>query len=385
MPTSDVSSSSPSSNTDEDGSDDSTTDSTSASVRNIGLSLLLSLLVLAGIGYVTFDADAFANLLQHLHPGLLIAAVVVAFARLGFGGWRLSYISQGRLGIMSGTRGQLAWDFFSSVTPSVVGGGPVAAFYIARDRGIRLGETTAFMLFCVLLDQLWFLVAIPLLIGGSFYVDLLPEVAGAVGLWTLLAYFGVLLVWALAFAYATLFRPRLLVKLADWCFRWHYLRRFRDRVMREMRAYYRRARRLRTGSLSFYAYGFLLTALTWLARYGLVVLIVRSVYAAADVVSLFLRSAALMLVGLAMPTPGGSGGLEGLYALFIGPLMPEPLVAPTLLTWRLLGYYLFIALGAYLFMDQLQRHSSPPSPDAESTSEPASPSEPAPLSEGEAK
>lgn len=35
--------------------------------------------------------------------------------------------------------------------------------------------------------------------------------------------------------------------------------------------------------------------------------------------------------------------------------MPGALVAPTLLTWRLLGYYLFIALGAYLFLHQLQQ------------------------------
>lgn len=119
-------------------------------------------------------------------------------------------------------------------------------------------------------------------------------------------------------------------------------------------SYFRRARYLGSRSASFYAYGFFLTALTWLARYTLVFLIVRSVHAA-DTLLLFGRSAAMMLVGLIMPTPGGSGGLEGLYALFVGPLMPEALVVPTLLTWRLLGYYLFIALGAYLCLHQLQQ------------------------------
>nr|WP_272591857.1 lysylphosphatidylglycerol synthase domain-containing protein [Salinibacter ruber] len=104
-----------------------------------------------------------------------------------------------------------------------------------------------------------------------------------------------------------------------------------------------------------------MTALTWLARYALVYLIVRSVHAA-DGTLLFARSAAMMLVGLVMPTPGGSGGLEGLYALFIGPLMPEALLAPTLLTWRLLGYYLFIALGAYLFLHQLHQRRADRAP-----------------------
>ncbi|MEF8816424.1 MAG: lysylphosphatidylglycerol synthase transmembrane domain-containing protein [Salinibacter sp.] len=331
------------------------------SVRNIVVSLLLSALVLAGVGYVTFDADAFRRLIQHLDPGLLVAAAVASVARLGLGGWRLSQVSEGRLSIWSGTRGQLAWDFFSSVTPSVVGGGPVAAFYVARDEDLAVGESAALMFFCVLLDQLWFLVAIPLLVLATFTIDLLPEAAGAIGVWSLVAYFGGLLIWSSLYAYATLVRPRLLVEITDWCFRWPYLRRFRETVMQEMRAYFRRARHLGSRSAAFYAYGFSLTALAWLARYALIFFIVRSVHAA-DALLLFARSAAMMLVGLIMPTPGGSGGLEGLYALFIGPLMPEALVAPTLLTWRLLGYYLFIALGAYLFLHQLQRMRTTESP-----------------------
>jgi len=333
--------------------------SDAAGVRNIVVSLLLSVLVLAGIGYATFDASAFRSLLRYLEPWLLVAAVGVAFARLGLGGWRLSQVSEGRLNIWSGTRGQLAWDFFSSVTPSVVGGGPVAAFYVARDEDIAVGEAAALIFFCVLLDQLWFLVAVPLLVLATFTIDLLPDVAGTVGLWGLMAYFGGLLAWSAIYAYATLVRPRLLVEITSWCFRWPYLRRFRETVMQEMRAYFRRARYLGSRSASFYASGFLITTLAWIARYALVVLVVRSVHAA-DTLLLFARSAAMMLLGLIMPTPGGSGGLEGLYALFIGPLMPETLVAPTLLAWRLLGYYLFIVLGAYLFLHHLQQTRTVP-------------------------
>ncbi|MCS3757482.1 hypothetical protein GGP90_002266 [Salinibacter ruber] len=347
--------------TDDDSPQDPPRPRTAGSTRNIVVSLLLSALVLAAVGALTFDAGAFGRLLQHLRPELLAAAVAVAFARIGLGGWRLSQVSEGRLSLRSGTRGQLAWDFFSSVTPSVVGGGPVAAFYVARDEDLAVGTSAAFLFFCVLLDQLWFLVAIPLLVLATFAIDLLPSAAGAVGGWSLLAYFGGLLLWAALYAYATLVRPRLLVAVADWCVRWPYLRRFRETVMPEMRAYFRRARHLGNRPPAFYASGFALTALTWLARYALVYLIVRSVHAA-DGTLLFARSAAMMLVGLVMPTPGGSGGLEGLYALFIGPLMPEALLAPTLLTWRLLGYYLFIALGAYLFLHQLHQRRADRAP-----------------------
>jgi len=333
--------------------DSSNQEPTSVSSGQIIGSLLLSVLVLGIIGYFTFDPATFRETLRHARPLLLLAAAAMALSRIGFGGGRLSHVSQGRLDLASGTRGQLAWYFFANVTPTVVGGGPVATFYVARDADLPVGESAALMLFCMLLNQLWFVAAIPVLIGASFTVDLLPEAAGMWGVGSLFLCFGILFLWGGAFAYFTLLRPRSLVELADWWLQWPVLRRFRARGMREMRSYFRSAKRLGTQSLSFYGWGFLLTALIWLSRYAIVFFIVRSMHAA-DPVLLFLRSAATMLVGLIMPTPGGSGGLEGLYALFIGPLMPETLMAPTLLVWRLLDFYVFIALGAYLFLHQIQ-------------------------------
>jgi len=64
---------------------------------------------------------------------------------------------------------------------------------------------------------------------------------------------------------------------------------------------------------------------------------------------------AMLFCSVIMPTPGGSGGIEGLYVLFLGPLMPKAIVAPTLFTWRVLGYYLFVALGVFVTTHQVQK------------------------------
>lgn len=333
--------------------------SSSVSGWHLAGSLALSLLVLGLIGYLTFDPSTFRTTLRHVRPLLLVGAVGMVLARVGFGGWRLSYVSQGRLDLARGTRGQLAWYFFANVTPTVIGGGPVATFYVARDTDISVGESAALMFFCMLLNQLWFVVVIPLLAGTGFAVEMLPETAGTWGGHLLLGCFIALFLWGLAFAYFTLVRPRRLVQLVDWILQWPVLRRFRERVMREMRSYYRRAKRLGHQPLSFYGWGLLLTSLLWLSRYAVVFFVVRSLYPAEPVL-LFLRSTATMLIGLLAPTPGGSGGLEGLYVLFVGPLMPETLLAPTLLLWRVLDSYVFIALGAYLFLHQVRRNPETP-------------------------
>lgn len=325
-----------------------TPDALSVSGRQVALWLLVSLAALMVVGYFTFDAAAFREALGHARPWLLAAALGMAIARIGFGGWRLRYVSGGRLGLAEATRGQIAWYFFANLTPTVIGGGPVATFYVARDADLPVGRSAALMFFCMLLNQLWFVAAIPVLMAADLRLDLLPaETAGAWGTSGLLLGFAGLFVWGLAFAYFTLVRPRRLVELAEWVLRWPLLRRFRERGMREMRSYFRRARRLRGEPPLFFVRGFLLTAPIWLARYAVVSLVVLSL-TGADSLLLYLRSAAMMLIGLIMPTPGGSGGMEGLYALFIGPLVPETVIAPTLFLWRLLDYYLFIALGALL-------------------------------------
>jgi len=328
----------------------------SLSVRHVVASVALSLLALVVVGYFTFDPTTFRQTLQHAHPWLLLGAVGMALARVGVGGWRLSYVSQGRLGLAGGLRGQLAWYFFSNATPTLIGGAPVATFYVAQDQDIPVGESAAFMFFCLILNWLWFLTIIPILIGSGFLVELIPDAAGTWGFRTLLTYFAALFVWGVGLTYFMLVRPRHLAVLVDWCLQLPLLRRFRDRGMREMRSYVRSAKRLGKQSVSFYGRGFLLTALLWLSRYAVIFFIVRSLHLA-DSVLLFLRSAATLLVGLIVLTPGGSGGLEGVYVLFIGPLMPKALMAPTLFLWRMVDFYLFIALGSYLFFRYIQSPS----------------------------
>lgn len=324
------------------------------SLRSIVWSLALSLVVLGVIGYFTVEPDSFQQMLD-FNPWLLAAAVLTVMLRVFFGTWRLQYVSHGRLTWLGALRGQLAWDFLSNVTPSTIGGGPIAAGYIARDQQIPLGDATSIMLFSMLMDQIWFALSIPAILVLGLHLEIIPSSLGTVGSWSFTLYFLSFMAWVLVFGYATLVRPRLLEKMVDRVCRVRGLRRFRERALGVMDQLQHRAHILRTQRPSFYVKGFLLTLAAWLNRYLLVVFIVWSVYPALDKLLVFLRTLALTLGSVVLPTPGGAGGLEGLYALLLSPLMPEALVAPTLLAWRLLGYYVFIALGAYLSVHQVRK------------------------------
>ncbi|NNF57519.1 MAG: flippase-like domain-containing protein [Rhodothermaceae bacterium] len=335
------------------------------SVSNILWPLLLSVSVLVVIGYYTFDLQAFRGLLGSLNPWLLLAALGTVGTRVAFGGLRLHYFSHGRLSVRDGLRSQLAWDFFAYVTPSTIGGGPFAAVFVSKDRGLPLGEATSIFLFSMLMDQLWAAFLMPTMVILSFYVGVFPEAMGTIGFATMLTAFVVFVAWVAILAYGTLINPRMLAVLVGTVFRIRWLRRFRTRALRVMAEMRHRSTILRSQPLGFYAKGFLLTLIPWLSRYALPVFLIWSVYPSVDKLLVFLRAAALQLGALFLPTPGGAGAMEGLYLLFFGPpIMPEALVAPTLLAWRLLSYYLFIFAGTFIALQFIQRRVRSESADA---------------------
>ena len=327
--------------------------------RHLVGTVLLSVGVLAVIGYVTFDLEAFAAFARDLSPWLLGAALGTVVVRVGFGAWRLRHFSGGRIDVRSAVRDQVVWDFFAYVTPSTVGGGPFTAVFIARDRQLPLGEATSVILFSMLVDQVWFALTIPALLLAATAFDVFPAALGAVGAGALTVFFVGYLVWVAVLAYGTLLRPDRLRRALEAVFRWRPLRRFASRASGAMADLEARSRALRSQSAGFYAKGFAISLVPWLCRYLLAVFVVWSVVPDVDTALVFLRSAALQLGALAVPTPGGAGGVEGLYVLFLGPpLVPEALVAPTLLVWRVLSFYVFIAAGAALVARHVRRRSS---------------------------
>ena len=318
-------------------------------ISNILWPLFLSLSVLVVISYYTFDLGTFKQLLQQLNPWFLLAAVGTVVTRVAFGALRLNYLSHGLLNFRESVRSQLAWDFFGAVTPSSVGGGPFIAVFVSRDRNISLGESTSIILFSTLLEMLWQAFLIPTIVVLSFYFDVFPAAMGTVG-------FSAMMTAFLIYVYSTLINPRFLAVLVGTAFKLPFLRRFRTRALRTMGEMRSRSELLRSETPMYYVKGFLISLVPWLSRYALPMFLIWSVYPAVDKLLVFLRAAALQLGALFMPTPGGAGAVEGLYLLFFGPpIMPQSLVAPTLLVWRLLSYYLFIFVGIYITIQFVQR------------------------------
>lgn len=314
-------------------------------VRDLVWPGLLSLTAIGVVIALTYEPGAFQAVRASFQPGVFLLAVLLLGVQFVVASLRLRHISRRALGFRASFRSLLTWEFLSAITPSAVGGGPFAAVFIARDQRIPLGQVSAIMLFSMLMDQIWFATAIVALYSAALWLPVFPTAFGAASIGPVALYFGAMLAWTTFFAYATLVRPELIGSLARWIAHWKVLRRFEGRVREETSKMQRQARVLRGQPVSFYAAGYAYTALVWLCRYGVVLLVALSVAPGIRWVLFYLRTAALWLVGLVMPTPGGSGGMEGLFMLFLAPLLPSGFAGPVLLGWRLLAYYTVLAVG----------------------------------------
>ena len=316
--------------------------------RDLLLPVVLSLGALGVVLWATYEPGAFGAVRDTFNPWIFLGAVGALGVQIGAGGLRLRHVSGGDLTAVGGLRAQLTWDFMSAVTPSAMGGAPFAAFFIARENKVPYGEVTAIMLFTMLMDQLWFAALIVVLYASAIWVPVFPTGLGAAGIGTVAAYLGGMLVYIGFFAYATLFRPDLIERLANGVARLKWFRRFEPTVRRETRRLRRQAQTLRGKPAAFYVKGAAYTAVYWAGRYGVVFLVALSFWREFRHVLFVLRTAGMWLAGLAMPTPGGSGGIEALYVFYLAPLLPPGYGGPALFVWRGLAYYFVLALGFFV-------------------------------------
>ena len=106
---------------------------------------------------------------------------------------------------------------------------------------------------------------------------------------------------------------------------------------------------VRRGKARF-ALGMLFTTIQWSARYSVAALIVAAL---GGPFRPFLFAGLQWLVftfATIVPTPGGTGALEAAFALFYAPFLRLPLLASSVALWRLILFYVPIALAALAFM-----------------------------------
>lgn len=263
--------------------------------------------------------------------------------------WRFRTITDRDLSWAQAIKVNMLCEFTSCVTPSAVGGSALGMVYMNRE-GIELGRATTLMLTTLFLDELFFVLSVPVVIMLIPYRELFgfDHSAFTTGLQTVfwIVYCGIAL-WTLLLFLGILVRPRAIHRGLLRLFSLGFLKRWRDQVDTLGANMEAAGASLRRRPLKWWLETFSGTALSWCSRYLVVNALFLAFVPSAPQLVVFGRQFVVWVVLMVSPTPGSAGISEWLFTTYYGDLIGSAAMALVIaLFWRIISYYIYLIIGA---------------------------------------
>lgn len=286
-----------------------------------------------------------------------ILCIILAFLfMLGrdFGmSWRFRALTDRAIPWKSAFEVDFLCEFTSCITPSAVGGSSMGMVFL-NTKGIEFGRATTLMMTTLFLDELFFVVACPIIVLLTPVSELFNSGAGAfshgikITFW---AVYSVLFVWTLILFTGIIWKPFWIKKVLNKVTSWRWLKKWHDKAMGLADNMVATGKELRTKPFRFWLEVFGGTALSWTSRYLVVNALFLGFVASADPYQwlIFAREFVLWVVLNVSPTPGGSGLSEWLFSEYYGDLVSSAGLALILaIFWRIISYYVYLCIGAII-------------------------------------
>lgn len=320
--------------------------------NKIWVPIFIGLLIIVLMFY--FDPNVNAQMLRGVFdaslPYLFLAIAFVFMRDAGYV-YRIREITNRHLTWTRAIYVIILWEFATAVTPSVVGGTAVAVFILNKE-GIPLGKALAFTMLTAILDNLFFVIAAPIVLfyaqGFIFPENRLLEVRlGSSIQFLFVVSYSLYALYTLLMSLALFYRPRvfkwILLKIFSirWIKKWKYHANiYGDQIIEA-------SRELKGKNFKYWATIILATLFVWSSRYLMLNALISAFnpLEAMEHVIVFARQIIMWIVMMISPTPGSSGTAEFFFSQFFR----EFLVGYTFVTsilWRVLSYYPYLILGA---------------------------------------
>jgi uncharacterized protein (TIRG00374 family) len=353
--------------------------------------------------------DSQYNLVKQLKPGRIILPVIIGLAVVAwfiireidtnilsklhftwksvfwlFAAWccmigrdlgymiRIRILSENDLTWKQAFRVIMLWEFTSAITPSTVGGTAVAVVFVHKE-GISVGRSTSIVLATSFLDELYFVIMLPvilLIVGGDILFTTSLQGTGAALLNNLfivtIVGYAIILAWVIFVGYGLFIDPDKIRKSIIYVFRLPILRRWKESAVKAGDDIVESSNELKKKPFSFWVKAIIATFLSWTSRYWVVNAILMAFYAVKDHFLIFARQLVTWIMMIVSPTPGGSGFAEVILGRYISdaiPADPEYITGIALaiaIIWRIISYYPYLIIGASIIPVWLQRKFKSP-------------------------
>ncbi|WP_071145931.1 lysylphosphatidylglycerol synthase transmembrane domain-containing protein [Bacteroides ihuae] len=324
----------------------------------IFLPIIIGLSVVIWLFYREFNAALFAGIRfsMQMLVGILMAFLFMLGRDVGLM-WRFRVITDNALTWRQAFNVNMLCEFTSAITPSSVGGSSLIILFLNKE-GINVGRSSALMISCLFLDELFLVLACPLpfllfsfneLFGDPTLLSsgikiLFFAVYIAIALWTFLLYI------------ALFKRPEYVKRLLLALFRLPFLRRWRKGVEILAENLVLSSGEMSRKSFLFWLKSFGITSLSWGSRYLVVNALLFAFATHGDHLLAFARQLILWVVMTISPTPGGSGVSEYFFQVYYADFFPIAGMALVVaFVWRVISYYMYLIIGAIIIPNWIKK------------------------------
>ena len=334
--------------------------------RKIAIPIVIGVAVAAYLLYQSWDAQAFASIQWNFYTYamLFVGFLMVACRDIGYM-IRLRILTDNKISWRNAFDVIMLWEFSSAITPSVVGGSGVAIFIINKE-GLSIGRSTAVVMTTAFLDELFYVIMVPvlLLVVGTttlFPVELRQEILGiTLGTKEIFwAGYGFILLLISLILFGIFISPQRFKKLLVAIFKIRFLRRWAKTAHETGDEVIVTSKELRGKPFQFWLKAFAATFLSWTARYWvtnfLLLAFATSAIGWGDHLLIYARQLVMWVIMLISPTPGSAGVAELAFEQFLQAFTPVGLAVALGLLWRLFTYYPYLFMGAIVLPSWIQR------------------------------
>ena len=320
--------------------------------------MLIGLGVVGYMMYTEFDIVSF-QAINFSYRSILFLITALGLMLLRDIGYiiRIKILSDARLNYLQATRIILLWEFTSAVTPSAIGGTSIAILFVHKE-GIKIGRSSAMVMATSFLDELYFIIMLPLLLIFVNHTDLW-QVAGVSShvstsiIWITIIGYSLKLAYLVFLSYGLFINPKGLRYILMQLFRLKVLRTWRKKVNLAGYDIISNSKELRGQGYLFWLKTFGATFLSWTSRYWIVNVILLAFwttnYDFSSQFLIFARQLVMWIMMLVSPTPGGSGFAEYIFKEYLGEFLPSAGLAIAMaMLWRIITYYPYLIIGAFI-------------------------------------
>ncbi|MFT5336763.1 MAG: hypothetical protein ACJAY8_001467 [Sphingobacteriales bacterium] len=284
---------------------------------------------------------------------IFISVLMVVFRDLGYM-IRIRLLTDNQLSWRQSFDTIMLWEFASALTPSVVGGSGLAVFILKRE-GISLGRSTAVVLVTALLDELFYIITVPIVFLLIPYALLFPEVDYVDVKSVFMLGFGFILFLTISISLGVFMIPRAFKYFLLKIFSLPILRKWRKKVGEVGDEIIVASKTFRGKPFVFWLKAFGATFFSWTARYWVVNCLMMAFFVVDDHLLVYARQLVMWVIMLISPTPGGSGIAEVAFSSFLRDQMDLAFVGALALVWRLMTYYPYLFVGVIILPKWLKR------------------------------